>query len=76
MPDDMGIWIENRVKSGLYNNDSEYFRDLVRKDQIQREAEDQLRILLQEGIDSGISNKTLQDIMNDVDQRLQSNAKL
>ena len=38
MPDEMGEWIENRIRSGQYNNDSEYFRDLVRHDQQRQEA--------------------------------------
>ncbi len=33
MPDAMGEWISDRVKSGQYNNESEYIRDLVRQDQ-------------------------------------------
>ncbi len=33
MPDAMGDWITDRVKSGQYNNESEYIRDLVRQDQ-------------------------------------------
>ena len=36
MPDAMGDWITERVKSGQYNNESEYIRDLVRQDQEER----------------------------------------
>ncbi len=36
MPDAMGDWITERVKSGQYNNESEYIRDLVRQDQAER----------------------------------------
>ena len=43
MPDEMGAWVENRIQSGQYNNDSEYFRDLVRHDQQRQEALGQLR---------------------------------
>lgn len=33
MPEAMADWIESRVARGQYNNESEYFRDLVRRDQ-------------------------------------------
>lgn len=32
MPDEMGDWISSRIRHGLYNNESEYFRYLVRQD--------------------------------------------
>ena len=38
MPDEMGAWIADRIKLGQYNNESEYFRDLVRRDQEKRQA--------------------------------------
>jgi hypothetical protein len=34
-----------QVDSGKYGNDSEYFRDLIRRDQDRREAETQLRFM-------------------------------
>lgn len=33
MPDIMADWIAARIKRGQFNNESEYFRDLVRRDQ-------------------------------------------
>ena len=33
MPDRMSDWIAGRIERGQYNNESEYFRDLVRRDQ-------------------------------------------
>lgn len=33
MPDKMAIWIAARIERGQFNNESEYFRDLVRRDQ-------------------------------------------
>lgn len=37
MPDNMGEWISGRLHQGQYNNESEYFRDLVRRDQEDQE---------------------------------------
>jgi len=36
MPGAMDDWVSDRVKSGQYNNESEYIRDLVRQDQAER----------------------------------------
>ena len=33
MPDKMATWITARIERGQFNNESEYFRDLVRRDQ-------------------------------------------
>jgi len=37
MPDNMGEWIAGRITQGQYNNESEYFRDLVRRDKQDQE---------------------------------------
>ena len=69
MPDEMGSWIEDRIKLGQYNNESEYFRDLVRRDQEKRQAMDQLRRILDEAEASGISDRTARKIWDEVEQR-------
>lgn len=52
LPDQMKNWIDENVQSGLYANASDYVRDLIRKDNIQKEA---LRQALIEGENSGPS---------------------
>jgi antitoxin ParD1/3/4 len=42
--------VDERVRSGLYGNASEYVRELIRRDE---EAARQLRAIYQAGIDSG-----------------------
>jgi len=44
--------VDERLRSGLYGNASEYVRELIRRDE---EAARQLRALYQAGIDSGES---------------------
>ena len=46
--DQMENWVKAQVDSGKYGNDSEYFQDLIRRDQDSREAETQLRFMLDE----------------------------
>jgi antitoxin ParD1/3/4 len=69
MPDEMGSWIQDRIKRGQFNNESEYFRDLVRRDQEKRQAMDQLRTMLDEAEASGISDRTARAIWDEVEQR-------
>jgi antitoxin ParD1/3/4 len=69
MPDEMGAWIEGRIKRGQYNNESEYFRDLVRRDQEKRQAMDRLRGMLEDAEASGVSDRTANVIWDEVEQR-------
>ena len=65
--------MKTQVESGKYGNDSEYFRDLVRKDQERREAENHLRYLLDEAESSGMSERSPQEIWAEAEIRLTGN---
>lgn len=69
-------WVKAQIASGNYTNDSEYFRDLIRRDQEQNEKFRALKRAIQEGLDSGVSNKTLPQIMKEVEARLKANGRL
>ncbi len=69
MPDAMRAWIEAQTKGGQYNNASEYVRDLIRRDQKERQQLERLQAAVDEGRKSGVSEKTLDDIWQDVKQR-------
>lgn len=65
LPDGLKSWIEARVAEGRYSSSSDYVRDLVRREQ---EAEEKLRILraaIEEGLASGVSGRTIEDIIAD-----------
>ncbi len=62
LPDAMKQWVEDQVATGRYGNSSDYVRDLVRRDQERAEARDEFDRLVQEGIDSGISDLSLDEI--------------
>jgi len=70
IPDAMEGWIKSQIDAGRYANDSEYFRDLIRRDQDRRKAEQELLTLIEEGLKSGISQRNVQDIMKQVESRL------
>ena len=62
LPDQMKDWVEAQAKDGRYANSSDYVRDLIRRDQ-RRDAElAEMEALIQEGIDSGMSDKSIEDI--------------
>lgn len=63
-------WIKTQIINGDFTNDSEYLRDLVRRDQEQNARFRSLKVAIQEGINSGVSNKTVKDIMEEVETRL------
>ncbi len=65
----MEDWVKAQVDSGKYENDSEYFRDLVRCDQERRESESQLRQMLDQAESSGISERTPQEIWAEAEVR-------
>ncbi len=63
MPNQMNDWVEAQVNSGRYGNVSEYFRDLVRRDQERREdAIQELRLMLSQAEASGTSGRSLDEV--------------
>ena len=62
-------WINAQSAHGDFTNDSEYLRDLVRRGQEQNARFQALKAAIQEGINSGVSNKTVNDIMGEVEAR-------
>lgn len=61
-------WIKLQIKKGLYTNESEYIRDLIRKDQTNNLKLKQLQNAIDEGFESGVSQKSILDIIDEVDQ--------
>ncbi|MCF6317975.1 MAG: type II toxin-antitoxin system ParD family antitoxin [Proteobacteria bacterium] len=68
--DQQNDWIKNRIVNGEYGNDSEYLRDLIRKDKAENEKLVKLKEAIQQGIDSGISESSIEEIIQAVDDRL------
>jgi len=67
--DQMESWVKAQVDSGQYGNDSEYFRDLIRRDQERRVAATQLRSMLDEAEASGTNNRTAEEIWAEAEKR-------
>ena len=69
-------WIKSRITIGEFTNDSEYLRDLVRQDQAKNAKFCALKSAITEGMDSGISGKTVPDIMKEIEERMQADGRL
>lgn len=62
LPDPMKDWVEAQARTGRYSNASDYVRDLIRRDQERNAKLAELQALVTEGIESGVSTRTKDDI--------------
>ena len=69
LTDQQDTWIKAQIASGDYTNDSEYFRDLIRRDQKQNAQFRALKSAILEGLDSGVSNSTVGEIWAAAEER-------
>ena len=63
LPDPMKDWVEAQARTGRYSNASDYVRDLIRRDQERTAKLTELQKLITEGIESGISTRTIDDLL-------------
>jgi antitoxin ParD1/3/4 len=59
-------WGKAQMASGDYTNESEYFRDLLRREQEKIAA---LKAAIEEGLAIGVSDRTLSDIWAEAEAR-------
>ena len=62
-------WIRSQIESGEYGSDSEYLRDLIRRDQEQNAQFRALKQAIQDGLQSHVGEKTLNEIWAEAEQR-------
>jgi antitoxin ParD1/3/4 len=62
LSDTQDAWIKAQISRGAFTNDSEYIRDLLRRDQSQQDQLAKLKISIAEGLESGLSDQSLDDI--------------
>ncbi len=67
--DKQDAWIKEQVAGGDYTNDSEYFRDLVRRDQQENARLEALKNAIEEGLNSGVSDRTVREIWDAAEAR-------
>ncbi|MFY0598636.1 MAG: type II toxin-antitoxin system ParD family antitoxin [Cyclobacteriaceae bacterium] len=74
--DQQDKWIKAQISAGEFTNDSEYLRHLVRIDQSKNSKFIALKTAIQEGIDSGLSESTIPDIMKEVESKMKADGRL
>ena len=62
-------WIRTQVARGEYGNHSEYFRDLIRRDQEQSARLHALKEAIRDGLESGVSDKTAMEVWAEAERR-------
>jgi antitoxin ParD1/3/4 len=65
LPDELSAWAESRVMEGRYGDPAEYVRDLVRRDRADEEKRARLQAAIDEGRRSGVSERTIEDVIAD-----------
>lgn len=72
LSDTQDAWIKAQIARGAFTNDSEYIRDLVRRDQEAQAKLTDLRKAITEGIDSGVSSRSLDEMWAEGEARARS----
>ena len=73
LTDQQDQWIKAQAAAGNFADDREYILELIRHDQEQYKT---LKAAIQEGLDSGASDKTIPMIMEEVETRLRDDGRL
>ena len=69
-------WLNAKVESEEYPNKTDVINDLIRREREREEKFHTLKAAIEEGLSSGISDRTVEDIRNDVLKRLRKNGQL
>lgn len=76
LTDQQDQWVNAQITAGDFTDDSEYIRDLIRRDQRHNIRLQALKAAIQEGLDSGLSERTVPEIMEEVEARLRADGRL
>lgn len=75
LPKKMKDWVEKRVSEGSYANSSDYIRDLIREDEERRQVYDEIMQAAEDGLASGLSERTPQEIVEATLAEIDAEAK-
>lgn len=68
--DPMKAWVQAQIESGKYANASDYLRDLIRRDQAEKDKLQYLQQAITEGLESGVSDKSMDDLRTEAKKRV------
>ncbi len=69
-------WVLSRIEAGDYADDSEYIRDLIRRDREQHGDLNALQAAIDEGLRSGTSQRTVTDILHAKETQMRKDGRL
>lgn len=69
LPDPMKDWVEAQARTGRYSNASDYVRDLIRRDQERAGKLSELQSLIDEGLASGVSTRSMDEVLQEARAR-------
>ena len=72
LPNPMKDWVNTQTIDGRYANASDYVRDLIRKDQERLDKIKRMQGLIDEGLASGFSERSMDDILSDALGRMKT----
>jgi len=75
VPDLMKDWVQSQVNTGAYANTSDYIRDLIRQDQENRSKIQALQEAITAGLESGVSDKSFDEIIEEARKSLKDKNK-
>ena len=76
IPDAISDYVASQVSSGHYGDAGAYISDLVRREQQRREAAQELGSMLDDAVESGVSNRKIPEIMSSVEAKMRSDGRL
>jgi antitoxin ParD1/3/4 len=71
LPDQLRDWVQSQITAGTYASSSDYVRDLIRRDQENRKIQI-LQNAITDGLNSGISNLSIDDLLKEARTKLQA----
>ena len=69
-------WVKAQIAAGRFTNDSEYIRDLIRRDLERSTSFHALQAAIREGLESGVSERTIPEIAQEAEARLRRDGRL
>lgn len=70
LPNPMRDWVQSQIEAGKYSSSSDYVRDLIRQDQAKREQQQILQQSITDGLKSGVSDRSMDELLEDARSRL------
>ena len=68
LPPMLDQWVSEQTRTGRYTDAGDYLRDLIRRDKESRSETEMLQALVDEGLASGISDESMDDILKSMSQ--------